>query len=411
MSFGIPVRNGLGVGLLASTFLSSLRIGGRPAMSLDFIGTNSLDSRVTFTRATTATFVGSNGLIQTAAINAPRFEYDSVTLAPRGLLIEEARTNIQIQSEDFSTAWVPTGISVSTNSTTAPDGNATADTLTASASPGNIVYLQPVGNGTTYTFSLFVKKLTSDTVQINFSNVAEGPVFTFSTESFSVAASWTTSVQKLNNGWYRITATRVSNTVFAGMQIRIANSGEAIYAWGAQMEAGAFATSYIPTTTATVTRNADVATMTGTNFSSWYSQTEGTFVLDANGFIPSTLVSTYSVLTASDGSFNNVQRIGIYSNFWFGETRTSGVGQSNLYVSNSYTPNTINKVAYTYKANDFAYSANAGAVQTDTSGTVPTVIDRMDIGSGFGVFFSGHIRRIAYYNTRLPNATLQALSA
>ena len=86
MSFGIPVRNGLGIGLLPSTAVSTLRIGGRPALILNFIGTTSLDSRVTFTRTTTATVTGSNGAIQSSAINEPRFDYDPTTQCCRAVL-------------------------------------------------------------------------------------------------------------------------------------------------------------------------------------------------------------------------------------------------------------------------------------------------------------------------------------
>lgn len=254
-----------------------------PRLALDFT-TATLDPRVTVTRAlNTATRINSSGLVVGVNADLPRFDYDPITKVCKGLLIEETRSNIQLQSEDFATTWSPSGINVSTNSTIAPDGNLTADTLTATASPGNIAYLQAVTNGATYTFSLFVKKLSSDTVQLNFANVAAGPVFTFSTESFSTVASWTTSIQKLDNGWYRISATRASNTTFAGMQIRIANNGEAIYAFGAQMEAGAFATSYIPTTTTSLTRNADNVGMTGSNFSSWYTPNSAIFFSAALG--------------------------------------------------------------------------------------------------------------------------------
>jgi hypothetical protein len=370
-----------------------------PRLALDFT-TASLDARVTVTRAlNTATRVNSSGFVESINANLPRFDFDPITKVCKGLLIEESRINIQLQSEDFSTTWSATGISVSTNSTTAPDGNATADTLTASASPGNIVYLQPVGNGTTYTFSLFVKKLTSDTVQINFSNVAAGPVFTFSTESFNTVASWTTSFQKLDDGWYRITATRVSNTTFAGMQIRVANSGEAIYAWGAQIEAGAFATSYIPTVASTVTRNADVVSMTGTNFSDWYNATEGSVVIQYGG-----QSSFGRAFTFSDGTTTN--------QIWMEPAYTVRASAATQYTTAIPGITYPAKVSLVFKQNRFAAVANGGTVVSGTSGNVP-VVDRVYIGSnatGASSFVNNTIAKFMYYPQALLNAEARAFS-
>jgi len=377
-----------------------------PRMALDFT-TAALDPRVTVTRAlNTATRINSSGLVQLVNADLPRFDFDPITKACKGLLIEESRINIQVQSEDFSTTWVATGISVSTNSTTAPDGNATADTLTASASPGNIVHLQAVGNGTTYAFSLFVKKLTSDTVQINFSNVAAGPVFTFSTETFSTVASWTTSFQKLDNGWYRITATRASNTTFAGMQIRIANSGEAIYAWGAQMEAGAFATSYIPTTTTSLTRNNDIVSMTGANFSDWYNASGGSFVFEGSAL--STLGFAYLVL-ASDNT--NTNRFGAYKSGAAVSGLVTSSGGTQMEITGSpIVANVPFKMAVAAQANSGNFSFNGSIGTNDTTIVMPTV-SQLTIGSFQNLSpLNGHARAVRYYLPRLINAELQAFS-
>lgn len=367
-----------------------------PRMALDFT-TSALDPRVTVTRAlNTATRINSGGLVQLVNADLPRFDFDPITKACKGLLIEESRINIQVQSEDFSTTWVATGITVSTNSTTAPDGNTTADTLTASTSPGNIVHLQAVGNGTTYTFSLFVKKLTSDTVQINFSNVAAGPIFTFSTETFSTVASWTTSFQKLDNGWYRITATRASNTVFAGMQIRIANSGEAIYAWGAQMEAGAFATSYIPTTTTSLTRNSDVVQMTGTNFTSWHNASEGSFVCWF-----STVSSTPSILGDQTAASALLYSSGL-------DVKTFN-GTSSLTATGSFTRNTLAKCAFGYSASGRSISLNGGVTVQDAN-TLQT-LTRVELGRAFiSSYLNGCIAKMFYYPQRLTNNEIAAVS-
>jgi hypothetical protein len=116
----------------------SVATTGVPVLSLDFLTSNTLDPRVTFTRSTTATFVGSNGLIQTAAINAPRFDYNPVTLAPNGLLIEEQRVNSLLYSDQFQQAtWSKVGV-VTANATTAPDGTTTADSAATDGSNAQV---------------------------------------------------------------------------------------------------------------------------------------------------------------------------------------------------------------------------------------------------------------------------------
>ena len=106
--FGISIRNGLGLGLGNTPSLVTTPLSYRlaPSLNLQFAGAETLDSRITFTRTTTATFTGSDGLIQTAAIDAPRFDYNPVTLAPRGLLTEEQRINLVLNSATLITQVV-----------------------------------------------------------------------------------------------------------------------------------------------------------------------------------------------------------------------------------------------------------------------------------------------------------------
>lgn len=388
-----------------------------PRLALDFT-TATLDPRVTVTRAlNTATRINSSGLVVGVNADLPRFDYDPITKVCKGLLIEETRSNIQLQSEDFATTWSPSGINVSTNSAIAPDGNLTADTLTATASPGNIAYLQAVTNGATYTFSLFVKKLSSDTVQLNFANVAAGPVFTFSTESFSTVASWTTSIQKLDNGWYRISATRASNTTFAGMQIRIANNGEAIYAFGAQMEAGAFPTSYIPTTTTSVTRNADQVSMTGTNFTSWFTAGVGTLYSEASQ--PTIFASSRSSASICTSGANN-PRLSCYrqSAGTLNGYAINGAGTGNgVSGGASAVANTVHKTVLSYSATNaqrVCANGNAGNPMTVDMTTSMASLNALSIGSDFvgapTTSYCGYIRKIMWWPLQMTQAEAQAFS-
>ena len=348
MSFGIPVRNGLAVGLLASTFLSSLRIGGRPAMFLNFIGTNSLDSRVTFTRASTATFVGSNGVIQSAAINAPRFDYDPATLAAKGLLFEDQRANLLLNS-------LLNGAVLSTQSVT----------------------------------------VTAVSHTISF----------YGTGTITLTGAATATVT--GTGVYPNRRTLTFTPIVGVLLCTV--TGSVQYA---QLEVGAFATSFIPTAGTAVTRNADVALMTGTNFSSWYNAIEGTVVANFDTYAPSVVDGFGRVYQIDNATNNNTIALLKNNGFgsqYFGYVAVAGAGQATLFTS-AISANTPAKVATAYKLNDFAQATNGGSLVTDTSGTIPTV-SQMRIGSISGVSsLNGHIRQISYYNTRLLNSQLQTLT-
>jgi len=426
MSFGIPVRNGLGVGLLASTFLSSLRIGGRPAMSLDFIGTNSLDSRVTFTRASTATFIGSNGLIQTAAINDPRFDYNPSTLAPKGLLIEEQRANIQYPSNPNSATFLWNGVNsgAQTLGQPSPDGGNNATLVTSNGGGESGYRATPTfANSTTYTWSVYVKRGTARYAYMRALCVSGVPAVDgawFDIQNGVVATKGSgitsTSITPAPNGFYRIVMTATTPAVVINQlwDLRTGNAdgaqtsvnGETMTFFGAQVEAGAFATSLIQSTTGIVTRSADVATMTGTNFSSWYNATQGTFV---SQFTPSNILGTSTVLDANDTTANESTRLRTVAADPFFVVTDGGVDQANI-DAGTVAANTTYRMAGAYALNDFAASIGGGAAVTDASGTLPTVTQLQIGNSAAGARLNGCIRSITYYNTRLANATLQSLT-
>ena len=173
-----------------------------------------------------------------------------------------------------------------------------------------------------------------------------------------------------------------------------------------QMEQGAFATSPILTSTAAATRSADVASITGSNFSSWYNQTEGTVFADAN-VGSGTFPYAYGI---SDGTGNN--RIILYRVNSPATTSTpfdlrvdSGGSNSASFSLSAATT----RFGFAYKANDFAISGNGGAPSTDTSGAVPSV-NQMTIGGPTFFQCNGTIKRFAYFPTRLANSTLQTLT-
>jgi hypothetical protein len=358
-------------------------------------------------------------------VNDPRFDYDPVTLACKGLLIEEQRTNLLTYSEDLSNYQAINNATVLTDATAAPDSTTTADSLTATISgTSNTCWVQKlatiVASTSPYTASIYVKQGTSATVAINLALSGGTYQEIFATLTFNTAnlvlsggmvGTATGTLQEISGGWYRITVSfnnNGTNTVAALREYVTATTGSTVglytYFWGAQLEAGAFPTSYIPTTTTALTRAADVATMTGANFSNWYNQTEGTVFAAASSNKPSGSAPIVSIQISGGSSRHQVL---IYTNV--AATVDASIVQANIGVN---TLSSI-KTAYAYKANDFAVSVNGGVAATDTLGTVPPLayatLGKFDFGGGESL--NGHISRISYYPRRLPNSELQAITS
>jgi hypothetical protein len=183
-----------------------------------------------------------------------------------------------------------------------------------------------------------------------------------------------------------------------------------LFVWGAQLEAGAFPTSYIPTSTATVTRSADVASISGSNFDGWYRQDEGTFLGEAvaTGTSTDSIGTAIGLAAITDGTNAERIRFGAFTTntIWVDGNTT----QANL-SSGTLAAGSLLKLASSYAVDNFSLVRNAGAIQTDTSGTLPTVtqmeIGRSAVANGF---YTGTIRRLTYWPQRLPNSTLQAVT-
>ena len=408
-----------------------------PRLALDFT-TASLDSRITFTRAlNTATRVNASGLIEIVNADLPRFDYDPVTLVCKGLLIEESRINNIFYSYDFgNSAWGKTGATVSTDQVIAPNGNLEADQLIedTASSEHRINQNRGYAPNDTLCFSVYVKSAGRD-VRLIMSDNSTGTarvIFDLTNGviyagSLAASGSWTNSSASITNvggGWYRavlistkgagttisatINATSGTTVVYAG------NGSSGLYLWGAQLETGAFPTSYIPTTTGTATRNADVATMTGTNFSSWFNASEGTFVSewDSAGGLVNNLIAH----TVSDGTFNNsmyvvaaISAADKRSTFY---VNSGGVNQTTRPASGDYSPYSVRTTVAAYKQDSFIFAADATSTLTDTTGTVPTV-DRLYLGSnwaGTGSFINGHIAKFQFFPFRLTDAEVRAFS-
>ena len=385
-----------------------------------------------YTPTTTQPVTNYIPVLLTANAGAARFDHDPLTGLCKGLLIEEQRTNSFLYSDQTDNGyWTKTNVSITSNTVVAPNGTVTGNKLVedTSATIGHAVLRTiVVPASTAYTASIYAKAGERQWLGIRTDGAGasnSGAVSYFDLSNGTLGSAGTNQNQKIEsvgNGWYRCSISITSSTAGGSLQIRYhlsdGNAGllytgdgtSGVYIWGAQLEAGAFPTSYIPTTTATVTRNRDLASMTGTNFSSWFNNAEGTLYskFTFNGISPNNKVINF------DDGVGYANSIDIYGN--------NGLPRFDLYVSatsqaalipsgGALSVNTFAKFVGAYKVNDFAACRNGGTVVTDTSGTIP-VVSRACIGNSNLVtqYLNGHISKVAYYPVRLTNDQLQALT-
>jgi hypothetical protein len=385
-----------------------------------------VDGDMTFTRATTATRVNENDLVSSVASNVPRIDYTGGGCP--SILVEPQRTNIVLNSEDFyNVSFVKNLSSVTPNNTTAPDGTLTADTWTGNSSSGQHSLGQVVSatSGVAYTQSVFAKKGTNNFLQI----IGSGLIYTTTTvfANFDLntgvvgllGAGTTSTITDFGNGWYRctMTATATATVSGSGFSLRLITSATSeraeinslttsVHLWGAQLEAGAYPTSYIPTVASTVTRNADVISKTG--ISSLIGQTEGTVFMDINWEEKS---GVYFINSISSGFTSNE----IYMSF--GNTFANSIrfsitsgGDASVSFNSSVLTSGRYKIAFAYANNDATAYINGTHVFTDNTVSVPSTSEMKFLRANDTLGYSGTINASALWKTRLTNAELISLT-
>lgn len=395
-------------------------------LDLDFAGDKSLAAAVgptpSFSRASKGWAFNASGTLTEHAINAPRFDhvYDGATWVSRGLLIEEQRTNLCLQSSVNNDTWSSVAATLTPSAITAPDGTNSGALLVGNAGTANHFHRQvaTIGAGT-YTVSVYAKA--KEIYIVALGSVATGSKF-FNLQSGTVGGNAggspaSASITPVGNGWYRLTVTGPAYAGGTGDQIQLINTNntEAVfhnadgtsgaYFWGAQIELGAFPTSYIPTVASSVIRSADVCQITGTDFSGIWNATEGSFAVEAR----CQASGTAGFLSANNNA--SAERIELYSSGTDPKMIVVDGGATQADIdAGAIVANTNFKLASRYKVNDFAISDDGAAVVTDTSGTIPTPT-QLDIGKNqAGNYTNGHIGRVRYYNAALANALLERLS-
>ena len=382
---------------------------------------------ITFTRASTGTFFNSAGVLTSAAIDAPRFDYNPSTLAAQGLLIEEARTNLLLQSADFTTTWSQTNLTITANTTASPDGGTNGDgLLTTSAGASTGQTSQSFTAGSTITFSVFAKKNASNFLRVELGNIVScwwnlntGATASNNAGSGNVLFS-AKSIQAISGGWYRCVLTVTTSTVTTLLTSIYATDTDgnsssinsSIFLWGAQLEVGAFPTSYIPTTTTALTRAADVASVN--TLSPWYNASTGTIYAEFALTQPASGGNQFLARFSDNGYNNSIADNVNGTGFAAIATASGGVFDGTASAAVVVSANTTTKFAGAYAANDLAACKDGGTVATDSTATIPSGLTRFDLGSdhaGANRVKAGYLRRITYYPRRLSNAELQAITA
>ena len=370
----------------------------------------------TTTRATSATRVNKEGLIEVVENDRPRIDYTDS--AKGALLLEPTRTNYQPYSADFS-VWNVSGSTVSSSYGLSPDGSNNSSLITegTGSAQHRISILSPASSGI-YTFSCFVKnKVGNHQAYIDMGAVTG--FFDFDTKTMYSAAG-TTNVESWSNDWYRISITSSSNITPVASYMGIGKNNtetfqgdgsSAIEFFGVQFEQGSYPTSYIPTQGSAVTRVADTAS--GSGNSEVFNDSEG--VLFANIAALTQDNDDTVELCINNGTTNNRLSISFQTatNALRVVARVSGVNQVNRTKTLSDIT-LFNKIAFKYKQNNYSVFVNGFEILTDTIGTTfPTStlntfdFDRADGGTPF----YGKTKQIGYYNTILTDLELETLTS
>ena len=442
-----------------------------PSLRLDFANARALDSRITFTRASTATYVGRDGLIKTAGVNEPRFDHDPATGESLGLLIEKSRTNLFTYSEAFNTDWDNIRSSDSgTTATADPEGNTTGAAYKLVANTDNNTHRLDKRNlsmstSTEYTLSVWAKAAEYTGVSLTIadsSNLFHGIYFDLSNGTFTNGGNaHSGSMIKYPNGWYRCIATYTTPASIGFQQCLIGvledgttksyagNNSSGIYIWGAQLEQAPFPTSYIPTSGSTATRAVDTAQINGIQF---HNPSE--FVLYASGRsntgASDTSSSTTECLVSLGDTTNNYRFMlrkyrfnpgdGVNTGFTFRYRNVADGINIDMFPNyydgqaDGYDTTTIAPIWDDFNIHRSALAFEAG-VSTDnirgcadgtlvapavtTPGSYSTVSNpgpytqatTLQIGNGSSSGpFNGTISEVRYYPKRLTNAQLQTLT-
>ena len=417
-------------------------VGADPSLVLNFATKKSLNDLVsgnnliTFERASTGTYVGSDGLIKTAAADEARFDHDPETGESLGLLIEESRSNLLLQSQNFTTSWSDNynDTTVVSNAIISPDGTLNGSKIIkdSGSSISNLISNNTgIISPSRAMFSIYAKAGGFDGIQLtSWADPNDFQNFDLVNGTLGNAGSVTPLVNSkityVGNQWYRCLAyLKPSGNGGLGFQPtanpqsdgwRPTNSGngvDGIYVWGAQIEAGSFPTSYIPTSGSTFTRQPDNASITGTNFTDFYNQSEWTMFCEYSSFSFSNSASLPTLAHFTDGTLNEYVRLNCAPSYKLRSFIVDGgVTQTQINTGGTSSNNEIVRSVAGIQENNVKIVVNGNTSNVATNVTLPNPT-KVEIGNWIlqaNTFLNGYISQLIYYPARISDIKLEQMT-
>jgi hypothetical protein len=401
----------------------------------------------TFTRASSASYTGSDGYLKSAgaASNALRFDNDPLTLASKGILIEGASTNLAVRTDLGDAIWGKINVTMTTSTMAGPDGltSSATGTIDTGVATGDHGFYEPASSvlatvsGSVYAFSVYIKPLTGRYVSLVMGSNGSGTIWasaTFDLQSLTVTQTVTgagggthaaQTITRAANGFIRIAMMASINAIDAFAQVDFSNTGtptlgnfgqlswtanhETYGLFGFQFEQKPLPTSYIATPGGQVARAADNLTLA-------LSPTAPNSMLAkfmAYGPVPN--VTYRGVLSMDDNTSNNLNEMYINQNSGLRRADTYAAGVLRFDQTSGVIPaNTLEKWMYASNVADYSWVFNGGApITANTAGAWPT-LTKVRIGDNFaggtgGPLF-GWLAQVGYWNARASNADMQRLT-
>ena len=369
-------------------------------------------SATAYNATTTTAITNYIPVLQTAAINAPRLDYSPTAGTPNGLLIEEARTNLLIYSAALAnnTYWIQAGtVTMTASAGIAPDGSLNAALMTSGSSNSQIAQNITVpATNIAYTQTAYVKAYSGTIIRMDLRDSVNNYAYNFNLSNLTAtslsATATSTSITSVGNGWYRIsiTAPNATSGTIMYSYLYVTTITNAFYVWGAQLEAGAFPTSYIPTVASQVTRSADSASI---STAGWYNIGQGTWF----GVVVGKLTAGTPRIVGTTTSSKAPLAFSTGGNVLSGQMFDG----SSVTTTNNTLPNSILKLASSWIGTSGSICLNGGAV---VSGSQPngyanvTIITIGSDGGGSAQNINSTIQKISYYPQALSNAELSEMT-
>ena len=377
----------------------------------------------TFSRSGSATRINSQGLIETVGNGVSRLNYPMIDGVVSGCphhILEPSRSNLATYSEDFSQGWNKNNSTVTTNQTTSPSGDLTADKFISDDTNQPRVeraFAVP-SSDTTYTFSVFVKKINTRYIALSRFSGGEGAIFDLDTKSVVSSSAENASIKEMSNGWFRISITQtvLSTDSFNIWKINGTNGysigtgivGDETFIWGAMLEQGSYATSYIPTNGSAVTRSAETAN--GSGDASTFNNSEGVLMAEIssltnnNPLFNSLSIASGTTNVLSIGFSDSLNELYVFktngSSSWFKEVLVNDITN-------------FNKIALSYESNDNQFWINGFKIETNNSiGIHPSAMSDMDFNAAVGnEFMYSNTKQLQYFDSALTDSELETLTS